>query len=55
MGTDYVIRGASVVDAACDPKLMDLLIKDGKIAGRLAPGTSVDASFEVLNAARTVS
>jgi dihydropyrimidinase len=50
MGTDYVIRGASVVDAACDPKLMDLLIKDGKIAGRLAPGTPVDASFKVLNA-----
>ena len=46
----FVLRGAKVVDAFNPPIYLDLLILDGKIAGRLTPGTHVDESIPNWNA-----
>ena len=47
---EFVLRGGILVDATSDGTPMDLLIRDGKIAGHLAPGTPVDASIPVKSA-----
>ncbi|MFM0116886.1 dihydroorotase [Paraburkholderia nemoris] len=44
------MRHAQIVEAGNNPVPLDLLIKDGKISGRLLPGTRVDAAIPVLDA-----
>ena len=46
----FILRGAQVVDAFTPPTHQDLLILNGKIAGRLTPGTQVDESIPNWNA-----
>jgi dihydropyrimidinase len=48
--TEFVLRGGTLVDASTDGTPTDLLIRDGKIAAHLAPGTPVDASIPVTSA-----
>lgn len=43
MSTDFVLRGGTVVDARHEACPLDLLVLDGRIAARLAPGTPVGA------------
>lgn len=50
MTAEFVLRGAQVVEPDHDALPLDLLIRDGRIAARLMPGTPVDASIEVLHA-----
>lgn len=47
---EFVLRGGTQVDATSDGTPMDLLIRDGKIAAQMAPGTPVDASIPVKSA-----
>ena len=44
---EYVLRGGNLVDATSDGIPTDLLIRDGKIAGHLAPDTPVDACIPI--------
>jgi dihydropyrimidinase len=44
------MRGATVVDAFTPPTAQDVLVIDGKISGRLSPGTPVDPSLPTLDA-----
>jgi dihydropyrimidinase len=46
----FILRGATLVDAFTQPIKQDLLVINGKIAGRLKPGTLVDGSVPELNA-----
>ncbi len=46
----FVLRGATLVDAFTQPVEQDLLVINGKIAGRLNPGTVVDGSVPELKA-----
>ena len=46
----FILRGAKVVDAFTQPMDQDILVIQGKIAGRLIPGTMVDASIPELSA-----
>ncbi|MDQ2137979.1 dihydroorotase family protein [Alcaligenaceae bacterium A4P071] len=41
MATDFVLRGGIAVDADTDGQALDVLVKDGRIAARLLPGTPV--------------
>ena len=50
MPADFVLRGAQVVEPGRAPRALDLLVLDGRIAGRFAPGTPVDASIPVQKA-----
>jgi dihydropyrimidinase len=50
MSKEFVVRHAQIVEAGKDPAPLDLLIRDGKIAGRFLPGTPVDASISVIEA-----
>lgn len=47
---EFVLRGATLVDASSDGTPTDLLIRDGKISAHLAPGTPVDPSIPVKSA-----
>src|SRR5688500_17343654 len=50
MTADFVLRGGKLVDSESNGRPLDLLIRNGKIAAHLAPGTPVDASMPVLSA-----
>jgi dihydropyrimidinase len=39
MSTEFVLRGGTVVEAGNDGQALDLLVRDGRIAARLAPAT----------------
>ena len=44
------MRGATLVDACTPPTAQDVLVIDGKISGRMSPGTPVDPSLPILDA-----
>ena len=44
------MRGATLVDAFTPPTAQDVLVIDGKISGRMSPGTPVDPSLPILDA-----
>ncbi len=50
MSRDFVLRGGRLVDSGRDGVPLDILVKDGKIAAQMAPGTPVDASVPVISA-----
>ncbi|MGE0311740.1 MAG: dihydroorotase family protein [Lautropia sp.] len=50
MAADFVLRGATLVDRNCDAEPLDLLVVDGRIAGRLAPGTPVAEGMPTMRA-----
>ena len=50
MSADFILRGGTVVEAASDGTPLDLLVRDGRIAGRLSPGTAVGEGVPVVDA-----
>ena len=50
MTNEFVLSGGTMVDSSSDGTPTDLLIRNGKIAAHLAPGTPVDASIPVRSA-----
>lgn len=50
MSTEFVLRGAHVVEFDREPHAMDLLVHDGKVAARLAPGTPMSDTIPVIRA-----
>jgi len=48
--SSFVLRGGTVVDCDTDGQLEDILVLDGKIAGRLSPETIVDSSIQEISA-----
>src|SRR5437763_6510493 len=50
MSTDFVLRGGLLVDRDHEGTPIDLLVRDGKIAAQLVPGTPVDASIAEMRA-----
>jgi dihydropyrimidinase len=46
----FILRGATIVDAFTVPTSQDVLVIEGKIAARMAPGTEVDPNLPVLKA-----
>lgn len=47
---DFVLRGGTVVEAGTNPRLLDLLVQDGRIAARLEPGEAAPEGIDVLDA-----
>jgi dihydropyrimidinase len=46
---NFILRGATVVDAFTQPTQQDVLVIEGKIAARLSPGTPVDKGLPIID------